>query len=675
MADRSAEHPAVTEVVTDKMCREGTSQMTRKSFLTIVLALGMTSIRAAGPTVSIDATSPSGKVSPLFYGLMTEEINHSYDGGLYAELARNRAFLDDASSPAHWSVVQGEGAAATIALDTGEPLNANIPTSLRLDVAQASKDHSAGVANEGYWGIPVKPNTRYRASFYAKAAPGFSGAVDVSIQSNDGKTVYATGTVAGVTQAWHQYELTLETRGVTPTTAARYVLTVDRPGRIWFSLVSLFPPTFRSQSNGFRPDIMQMMVDMKPKFLRFPGGNYLEGDQIADRFEWKKTLGPLSDRPGHMAPWGYRSSDGLGLHEFLLWCEDMNAEPVLALYAGYSLKGVHVNPGPDLEPYVQDGLDEIEYVTGPATSKWGALRAKAGHPQPFKLTYVEIGNEDWFDKSLSYDQRFAQFNRAIKARYSQLKVISTVGFEQPERLRVQSVKPDVIDEHYYRPVDVFLKMARGQYEKYDRRGPEIFVGEWAAYETPFEPWNPRSRGEPPTPNMQAAIGDAAFMTQMEKNSDIVVMNCYAPMFVNVNPGARQWRPNLIGYDGLRVFGSPSYHAIKMFSTHIGDEILKATASDTDVLVSATRDSRARTIYVKLVNATDAQQAVQFDVTGVRTLASTATAVTLAADPKATNSIDAPQAVVPVTSKVSGVKPGFTYDVPAHGIVVLMLETR
>ncbi len=223
-----------------------------------------------------------------------------------------------------------------------------------------------------------------------------------------------------------------------------------------------------------------------------------------------------------MAPWGYRSTDGLGLHEFLLWCEDMNAEPVLAVYAGYSLKGAHVNPGPDLEPYVQDALDEIEYVTGPATSTWGSLRAKAGHPAPFKLTYVEVGNEDWFDKSGSYDQRFAQFNTAIKARYPQLKVISTVGFEQPEGLRVHSVKPDVLDEHYYRTVDVFLKMARGQYEKYDRRGPEIFVGEWAAYETPFEPWNARSRGEPPTPNLRAAIGDAAFMTQMEKNSDIVV---------------------------------------------------------------------------------------------------------------------------------------------------------
>jgi alpha-N-arabinofuranosidase len=619
--------------------------MIRNLSIPLLLYVTVTSSRAAGPTIAIDAASPAGNVSRLFYGLMTEEINHAYDGGLYAELVQNRAFHD------------------------------TIRTSLRLDVAQASKAHAAGVANDGYWGIPVKPNTRYLATFYAKAAPGFSSPVAVSIQSNDGKTIYASGTAVGVSGTWKQYEVTLQTGSVTPTTAARYVLAVDRPGTVWFGLVSLFPPTFKNQPNGFRTDIMQMMVDMKPKFLRFPGGNFLEGDQIADRFEWKKTLGPLSERPGHVGPWGYRSSDGLGLHEFLLWCEDMDAEPVLAVYAGYSLKGMHVNPGPDLEPYVQDALDEIEYVTGPATSKWGALRAKAGRPRPFKLTYVEVGNEDWFDKSGSYDQRFAQFSKAIKARYPQLKVISTVGFEQPEQLRVHSVKPEVLDEHYYRTVDVFLKMARGHYETYDRRGPEIFVGEWAAYETPFEPWNAQSRGEPPTPNMQAAIGDAAFMTQMEKNSDVVVMNCYAPMLVNVNPGARQWRPNLIGYDGLRVYGSPSYHAIRMFSAHIGDRILKATPTGTHVLVSATRDSRAGTIYVKLVNAADTEAPVQLDITGVRTLASTGTAVTLAADPKATNSIDVAQAVAPVTSKVSGVRPGFTYKVPAHGIIVLTLEAR
>jgi alpha-N-arabinofuranosidase len=649
--------------------------MTGKWPLAVTVALGVTSIRATEPTIMISAAFPSGKVSPLFYGLMTEEINHAYDGGLYAELVRNRAFLDDATSPVHWSAVQGQGAAATIALDPSEPLNDTIGTSLRLDVTQTSKDHTAGIANEGYWGIPVKPTTRYRASFYAKAAPGFNGPITVSIQSIDGRTVYATGIVAGLAQEWKPYALTLHTRDVAPTVNGRYVLTVDRPAKVWFSLVSLLPPTYKDQPNGFRPDIMQMMADLKPSFLRFPGGNYLEGDQIKDRFDWKKTLGPLSERPGHMAPWGYRSSDGLGLYEYLLWCEDMTAEPVLAVYAGYSLKGAHVNPGPDLAPYVQDALDEIEYVIGPATSKWGSLRAKAGHPQPFKLTYVEVGNEDFFDRSGSYNQRFAQFNTAIKARYPHLRVISTVGFEQPEERRVRSVKPDVVDEHYYRPVDVFLRMARGQYETYDRRGPEIFVGEWAAYETPFEPWNARSRGEPPTPNMQAAIGDAAFMTQMEKNSDVVVMNCYAPALVNVSPGARQWRPNLIGYDALRAYGSPSYYAIKMFSTHLGDQILRAAATDTDVLVSATRDSRSGAMYLKLVNPTDADARVHLDLQGVGGIASTATAEMLAADPKATNSIDVPRTVYPLTSKISGVKTAFSYTVPSHAIVVLMLETR
>jgi alpha-N-arabinofuranosidase len=647
--------------------------MKRASGLVLVLILGVTVPRAAAPTITIDASTSAGKVSPLLYGLMTEEINHSYDGGLYAELIRNRAFLDDAVSPAHWTAVQGDGAVAAIALDKNQPLNATIATSLRVEVTQASSGHAAGVANEGFWGISVRPHTRYRASLYAKTA-GVTGPITAAIQSDDGKTTYASGRVSGLTQTWKQYEVTLSTSNVAATANARFVLTVERPGTIWFSLVSLFAPTYKNQANGFRPDLLQMLIDMRPKFLRFPGGNYLEGDQIADRFEWKKTLGPLSERPGHMAPWTYRSSDGLGLYEFLMWAEDMNAEPVLAVYAGYSLKGAYVKPGPDLEPYIEDALDEIEYVTGPAASTWGSLRARAGHPAPFKLTYVEVGNEDFFDRSGSYDQRFAQFNQAIKARYPSLQVISTVGFEHPENQRVRSVTPDVVDEHYYRTVEAFLKAARGQYDKYDRKGPKIFVGEWGTYETPFEPWNPRSRGEAPTPNLRAAIGDAAWMTEMERNSDLVIMHGYAPLLVNVSPGARQWRPNLIGYDALAVYGSPSYHAIKLFATHLGDEILKAGATDTDVLVSVTRDSRSRTIYVKLVNAGTAAVPVQLDIAGA-SLRPAGTAVTLAGDPQDTNSIDAPERVAAKTSQVTGVKSGFTYIVPANGIVVLELGTR
>jgi alpha-N-arabinofuranosidase len=649
--------------------------MLRRTYVLLLLLLGVASGRAAGPTITIDAAAPVAKVSPLLYGLMTEEINHAYDGGLYAELIHNRAFLDSPQSPVRWTAVQRDGSAATIALDRNHPLNQTIPVSLRVDVTQAAAGRSAGVANEGFWGIPVKPKTRYRASFYAKASPGFGGPITLAIESSDGKTTYTSGRVSGVTTAWKRHELTLETDDVPITADARFALTVNRPGTVWLSLVSLFPPTFRNQPNGFRPDLLQMLIDLKPKFLRFPGGNYLEGDTIADRFPWKKTLGPLTDRPGHMAPWTYRSSDGLGLHEFLLWAEHMNAEPVLAVYAGYSLKGEYVKPGPELDPYIQDALDEIEYVIGPATSTWGAVRAKAGHPAPFKMTYVEVGNEDFFDRSGSYDQRFVQFNKAIKARYPTLKIISSVGFEQPEQRRVRSVVPDMVDEHYYRTVDTFLKMARGHYEKYDRKGPEIFVGEWGAYETPFEPWNERSRKEAPTPNMRAALGDAAFMTQMEKNSDVVVMHGYAPLLVNVSPGARQWRPNLIGYDALRVYGSPSYHAFKMFSTNLGDEILKATTADTEVLVSVTRDSRSGRVFVKLVNATAAAAPVQIDLPGAKSVDGTATALTLAADPQATNSIDDPRKVVPVSAKLTGVKSGFTCTIPANAIVVLTLETR
>jgi alpha-N-arabinofuranosidase len=640
------------------------------------LALVPQSTRAAGPTIVIDAAAPAGQVSPLFYGLMTEEINHAYDGGLYGELVQNRAFLDDKTTPVHWSIVQSDGAAAKMALDPSAPVSGAIPTSLRVEVTRASRGHEAGIANEGYWGIPVRPNARYRASFFAKATAGFTGAISVTLQSADGTAAYAAAVISGLTPAWKKYEVTLVPgAAVTPTAHARLALTAIQPGTIWFGLVSLFPPTFKDQRNGFRPDLLQMLVDMKPKFLRFPGGNYLEGDQIADRFDWKKTLGPLQDRPGHQGPWGYRSTDGLGLYEFLLWCEDMNAEPVLAVYAGYSLKGAHVEPGPDLEPYVQDALDEIEYVSGPPTSKWGELRAKAGHPAPFNMTYVEIGNEDWFDKSGSYDKRFAQFTDAIKKRYPSLKTISTVGFEHPENQRVKSMAPDVLDEHYYLSVEEFLKKAGSQYEGYDRRGPKIFVGEWGTYETPFVPWDARSRTEAPTPNMRAALGDAAWMTEMEKNADLVVMHCYAPLLVNVNPGARQWRPNLIGYDALRVYGSPSYHAIKLFSTHLGNEILKATATDTNVLVSVTRDSKSGTVFAKLVNPADADAPVQIVLNGAKSLSATATAMTIAADSQATNSIDTPERVVPVPSKISGVKPQFTYTVPARGIVVLELPTR
>jgi len=364
----------------------------------------------------------------------------------------------------------------------------------------------------------------------------------------------------------------------------------------------------------------------------------------------------------------------MGLLEFLEWCEDLKAEPVLGVYAGYSLRGVHVNPGRDLEPYVQEALEEIEYVTGHTSTPWGARRARDGHPKPFPLTYVEIGNEDWFDKSNGYDARFAQFHDAIKARYPQLKTISTIANDQPETLRVHSRKPDMIDEHYYRSTDEFLQMSPDYARKYDRSGPEIFVGEWAAHEDGrIKPWDAEARQQPPTPSMKAALGDAAFMAAMERNSDIILMQCYAPLFVNVNPGARQWRPDLIGYDALSAYGSPSYYAMRMFSRNLGDEILPVGSTETSVQGAATRDSRTGEIFIKLVNPQPKPESLQIELKGTASLASKASVITLAAAPEETNSIEHPQNVVPATTTLARLQPAFSYTLPPNSIVVLKLK--
>ena len=523
------------------------------ALLTVAVSAG---VHADPGSLTVQVNKPGIKISPTFFGLMTEEINHAYDGGLYGELIHNRAFKDDPNGPAHWSAVTSGGGVGTITLDTANPVAGTALTNcLRLDITAATAGQHVGVANDGYWGIPVKPKTTYRASFYAKVSPTLTGPLTVDIESNDGATIYATAQVPALTTDWKPYTVTLTTGAVTPSTANRFVLSASSPGTVWLSQVSLMPPTYHNRPNGNRVDLMQKMGDMQPAFLRMPGGNYLEGNTLAERFKWKDTIGPIDQRPGHQGPWGYRSTDGLGLLEFLEWCEDLKMQPVLAVFAGFALNHERIAPGPALTPFVQDALDEIEYVTGDANTTWGARRIKDGHPAPFPLTYVEIGNEDFFDDSGSYNGRYAQFYDAIKAKYPTLQLIATT--------RVQGHTMDVLDDHYYRSA---AEMARdaGHYDKTDRNGPKIFVGEWASTEGS------------PTPTLQAALGDAAWMTGMERNSDVVVLESYAPLLVNVNPGARQWGTNLIGYDVLNSFGSPSYYVQKMFGTNRGDVILPVT---------------------------------------------------------------------------------------------------
>jgi alpha-N-arabinofuranosidase len=615
-------------------------------------------------TLKIETDKPVAKVSPTLYGLMTEEINYSYDGGLYGELVQDRTFLSSRSDTENWIPVLQGTAKGTVEPDKSTGPSAALPASEKLTVARADKANAFELRNRGWWGVPVRANTTYTGSVYAKGDAAAAGEdLRVSLVSNDSGKVLASAPLAGLTADWKQYSFTMKTGGDAGSTANnQIVVSVDRPGTVWLQLLSVFGPTYKSRENGNRVDLMELMAAMHPQFLRFPGGNYLEGNTIPERFDWKRTIGPLVDRPGHAGPWRYHSSDGLGLLEFLEWCEDLKMQPVLAVYAGYSLQQQHVNPGPELEPYVQDALDEIEYVTGDVSTKWGGERAKDGHPAVFPLTYVEIGNEDFFDQSKSYDGRFTQFYKAIKAKYPALQLISTANSRGNE---VKSVKPDMIDDHYYKRAEEFFDDAH-HYDKKDRSGPKIFVGEWA------------TREGTPTPNMGAALGDAAWMTGMERNSDLILISSYAPLLVNVNPGGMQWQSDLIGYDANSAYGSPSYYAQVIFAGHVGTEVVASDLQGAGdrLFYSVTRDAAKGIVYLKVVNASSAPQAVKITLDGAKDVKPTAKLVSLsAATTAATNSISDPKRVVPVESMVKGVSKEFTRTVPGYSIEALEISAQ
>jgi len=602
--------------------------------------------------LAIDTSVSTSPVSPTLYGLMTEEINFSYDGGIYGEMVRNRTF--DARWPhfEHWvRVTQGNAQEKFEGDETG-PSEA-LPTSLKLTITQCSPGNEAGLANAGYWGMAVRPSTIYQGSFYAKA--NGVGAAHARLVSDETAATLAETTVDVKDGDWQRYSYSLKTAaGVKPSLKNHLEVTFAHPGSVSFQLLSLFPPTFHDRPNGNRPDLMEMLASMHPNFLRLPGGNYLEGDTVEERFNWKQTVGPLVDRPTHRSPWNYQSTDGMGLLEFLEWCEDLKMDPVLAVYAGYSLKGQHVG-GKELEPFIQDALDEIEFVTGDASTIWGAVRIKDGHPKPFALHYIEIGNEDEFDKSDSYEERFARFAKAIRSKYPQYKLIATTP--------VKSATPDVIDDHYYQTPQEFFDLIH-KYDTADRNGPKIFVGEWA------------TRMGSPTPNFGAALGDAAWMTSMERNSDLIVMASYAPLLTNVNPGGMQWSTDLIGYDALHSYGSPSYWAQVLFAQHLGDHTVKSTAErvNSRFFWSATVSTKNKMLHLKLVNASDQTQELSIDVTGAKDGQAEMNSLH-AATWWDTNSINRPDVIKPVPSTVTVISKDWIHNLAGNTIEIVDIPLR
>jgi len=509
-------------------------------------------------TMTIQVGQPGALVSSNLFGVFFEEINYAGDGGIYGEMVRNRSFAES-STPDFWTVATTGTATGAITIDRSSPLNINHPASLNLTMSSGSG--SVAAVNAGYWGMPVKAGSTYNLNFYARCSTGYTGPIQARLQNSNGSITYAQALVGGLSTAWQHFNVSLAANDTD--TNAQLSLSIFSTGTIWFSEVSLFPQaTFNNRTNGLRSDLANLVAGLKPSFMRYPGGNFIESFNVTNAVRWKKTIGDIASRPGHWNDsWGYWSTDGYGLDEGFRQCEDMGMEMLYGINAGLCLgyNGSTNNTVPldQMGPWVQDALDLIQYANGETTTTWGAARAANGHPAPYNLQYMEIGNENG---GPYLNDRYALFYDAIKSNYPSVHLIASGGNWAGGPPWSRPV--EIVDEHYYSDPGTFISYAT-KYDSYSRTGPKIFVGEYAV-----------TSGYGTYGNLAAALGEASFMTGMERNSDLVLMASYAPLFGNVN--STQWRPDLIYFNGSQAFGTPSYYVQQMFSLNRGDTVLPSS---------------------------------------------------------------------------------------------------
>ena len=504
--------------------------------------------------IDFDFNERGQMVTEDHYGIFFEEINHAGDGGLYAELVRNRSFEEDMNSPICWTTSGN----STISLTSDNMLNKVQQRALKVDIKSAG----GGTRNEGYWGINIVSGRTYTLSFWLRAESNYDGVITAELQNGNGHKLGSATFNVNATQEWKKYSATIRANG----SEARGYLTIKGSvkGVIYLDVVSLFPPTFKNRPNGCREDLAQMLADLHPKFMRFPGGCYIEGfygDGASNRFEWKKSVGPIEERPGHLnRNWGYKVTDGLGYHECLQLAEDLGAHAlfVVNMGIGHEWKVSETN----IDPFIQEALDAIEYAKGSATDTfYGRMRAENGHEAPFDLKYLEIGNEQEFMLNRDdYMKRYMQFYTAIKTRWPDLHLIADSYYfdniTEPVELK---------DEHYYDTPEFFISQY-GRYDNQAKSTTHIYVGEYAVTKD-CGWWG----------NMNAAIGEAVFMEGSEKNGEAVTMMSYAPIFTHEENYV--WHPDMIRFNSSLSYGTPSYYVQRMFSNNVGKQNIKWTETD------------------------------------------------------------------------------------------------
>jgi alpha-L-arabinofuranosidase len=644
-------------------------------------------VHAQPITITIQAGQPGNPISPDLIGIFFEDLNYAADGGLYAELVQNRSFeyspieQSDWHALRFWDLQTRGGGEGSVAVSAMRPIHENNPHYALLTVRTPGE--GVGIAHSGFGGIPLKAGERYEASFWAYQA--FMGQmwgrgdhskpmpVSLRLESRDGELL-AEATFEILGREWRKVSATL-----TPTRTlndARLVLLAHEQGGLCLDMVSLFPEkTFRNRRNGLRADLAQAIAELSPKFVRFPGGCLVHAGGIRRHYDWKDTIGPVEQRrarPNYA--WGYHQSMGLGYFEYFQFCQDIGAKPIPIVSAGVSCQHAGHSPGrgqeglpmEEMPGYVQDVLDLIEWANGPASSKWGAKRAAAGQPNPFGLKYLGVGNEDAITPI--FEQRFKMIYNAAKAKHPEIIVIGTSGpFAGGEDFDngwafARALNLEMVDEHYYVSPEWFWNNLQ-RYDGYDRTGPKVYLGEYAAHD------RDRRRN-----TLRSAIAEAAGLTSLERNGDMIHFASYAPLLAR--RGHTQWHPDLIYFTGTEVFPTPNYYVQQLFGQNSGDTYLPTTIAPAPtpptLAASAVRDSKSGDLIVKIVNGAGNPTALTVHLSGLtrRELRATKTVLT-GPSADAFNEDRSPPAIIPATTN-EAVTPTFEYVAPPYSLTVFRI---
>lgn len=625
------------------------------------------------------------RISQDLFGIFFEDINYAADGGLYAEMVQNRSFEYSPSdrrewhSFSYWEYITPGFSYGKISIETNSPIHSNNPHYVVLEIENVGRyeefkgESGVGLKNNGFGGIVIKAGDKYRFSLFGKLLSENPVDFLIALQDRKGEFIGRSKITINLPD-WHKYE-TIITAEASYDTCSLIILGKNE-GKVALDMISLFPEkTFKNRTNGLRSDLAQVIADLKPKFVRFPGGCLVHGDGLGNMYRWENSIGPLEQRKGQRNIWGYHQSLGLGFYEYFQFCEDIGAKPVPVLPAAVSCqnsggtwriggKGQKALPMEEMTEYIQEVLDFIEWAIGPADSKWGSKRAEAGHPEPFKLEYLAIGNEEKITPE--FIERFKMIYKAVKEKYPEIKIIGTAGpfaegedFEKGWTL-ANELNIDIVDEHYYNQPEWFLAN-QYRYDKYDRNKSKVFLGEYAS-------WGNK---------LKNAIIEAAYMTSLERNGDVVVLASYAPLLAK--KGNTQWRTDLIFFDNKNIVLTPNYYVQKLFMNNQGDlyydDVIIKDNNDSTIAVSCVKDSKSGDIILKMVNAGSYEKTIKIDLSKFKIKNNFAEKTLLTGEPDSENTFENPEKIKPISEiyRFKGKK--FDYTLPPMSLTVLRIKTK